>query len=376
MNKKIAIILTAFSLCLTLTACDELIGDKDEVIIVDDSKDDTSESGNEDSKTEDTEKPADDVEMIDTEVDDNHSDKDPLEEDSLGNTKDSSDDVSDDSQADDEQADGQDESKPDSEGTEDETEEEPKEPVGEPGKNYIASSEEFAYNTKEIRNLMYDYEQSEKKIAFLTFDDGLNNQITPKVLDTLKEKGVHATFFAIGNTIYPDNAAIIKRTYEEGHALATHSVAHDYNKLYPGGKANPEYIIGEYQGQVRRYREVLGEDFDTKVWRYPGGHMSWNKKALKASDQALADLGVNWIDWNAMNGDAQSKNAGGEYNIARPNSVDDVIFNIDKSIRLNGSPNVIVVLMHDAPDKELTAKALGPMIDHLKEKGYEFGILK
>ena len=40
-----------------------------------------------------------------------------------------------------------------------------------------------------------------KKIAFLTFDDGPNISVTPKVLDILKEENVKASFFVIGNVL-------------------------------------------------------------------------------------------------------------------------------------------------------------------------------
>lgn len=41
----------------------------------------------------------------------------------------------------------------------------------------------------------------DEKIAFLTFDDGPNISITPKVLDILKEENVKASFFVIGKCV-------------------------------------------------------------------------------------------------------------------------------------------------------------------------------
>src|SRR5436853_334429 len=37
----------------------------------------------------------------------------------------------------------------------------------------------------------------------LTFDDGPTEETTGKILDTLKEKGVHATFFVLGSRLDP-----------------------------------------------------------------------------------------------------------------------------------------------------------------------------
>lgn len=246
--------------------------------------------------------------------------------------------------------------------------------VPRPGKNHNQKSNAYAYNTMDVRNKMYDSSYKGKKIAFLTFDDGTNNKISPKILDTLKSKNVHATFFNVGYTLNDNTKDVLKRIYDEGHALATHSMNHDYEKLYPNRKADAEYIISEYKSQLEVYRKYLGDDFDTKVWRYPGGHMSWNKDSLKESDRAFADLGVNWIDWNSMNGDAQSNNSntGG---IPKPKTTDQAVKNVEKSAQMWGSPNVLVVLMHDAADKSITADSLAQVIEYLKNEGYEFGIL-
>ncbi|NLW52584.1 MAG: polysaccharide deacetylase family protein [Tissierellia bacterium] len=244
-----------------------------------------------------------------------------------------------------------------------------------PGKNHNEKANSYAYSVSDVKDKMYDTSFKEKKIAFLTFDDGLNNVITPRVLDTLKEKKVPATFFAIGSSINDDNKDILKRVYDEGHGLATHSTNHDYSMLYPYGKADADYIVSEYKDQLGRYRKYLGDDFDTKVWRYPGGHMSWRKKPLRIADEALANLGVNWVDWNSMNGDTQSKSITNINDIPRPHSIDDAVRNVRISTQLWGSPNVIVVLMHDAPDKTITADSLAQVIEFLKNEGYEFGIL-
>ena len=63
-----------------------------------------------------------------------------------------------------------------------------------------------------------------KKIA-LTFEDGPNPIYTPLILDTLKSRGVKATFFVLGNRVkdYPE---LIKRIYAEGHTIGNHSWSH------------------------------------------------------------------------------------------------------------------------------------------------------
>ncbi len=63
------------------------------------------------------------------------------------------------------------------------------------------------------------------KEIILTFDDGPTAAVTPKILDTLKEYGVKATFFVIANNA-KDHPAIMKRILAEGHIVANHSLDH------------------------------------------------------------------------------------------------------------------------------------------------------
>ena len=100
----------------------------------------------------------------------------------------------------------------------------------------------------------FDFAETEasQKICYLTFDDGPNSEVTPQVLDTLKEYGIKATFFVI----YRDGGAekaLYKRIVEEGHTIAVHTASHNYKKILlchdgPGhqntAKALPDIIEG------------------------------------------------------------------------------------------------------------------------------------
>ena len=92
--------------------------------------------------------------------------------------------------------------------------------------------------------------------------------------------------------------------------------------------------------------------------------MSWNTKAL---DPILEQNGYSYIDWNSLNGDAESNGRTVEQLVSRlKGSVND----------LAGNDDVLVVLMHDTNAKETTAQALQQIIDYLKSLGYEFRTLK
>ena len=58
-------------------------------------------------------------------------------------------------------------------------------------------------------------EKTEKKTAFLTFDDG-PSCLTEKYLDILDSEGVKATFFVIGQQIEGEYKKTIKREIREG----------------------------------------------------------------------------------------------------------------------------------------------------------------
>lgn len=69
---------------------------------------------------------------------------------------------------------------------------------------------------------------SSEKIAYLTFDDGPNNTITPKVLDILDKLQVKANFFVIGKQVtkYPK---VVSTIYKSGHFIGNHGYSHNNN---------------------------------------------------------------------------------------------------------------------------------------------------
>ena len=62
------------------------------------------------------------------------------------------------------------------------------------------------------------------KVA-LTFDDGPDKEWTPKILDILKQRGVHAAFFLIGENAQA-NAGLVRREVAEGNLIGNHSFTH------------------------------------------------------------------------------------------------------------------------------------------------------
>ena len=82
-------------------------------------------------------------------------------------------------------------------------------------------TDESIYNINKIYNLS----EGETKKAYLTFDDGPSKDVTPLILDILKEEKITATFFVLGTKV-EENPEILKRIYEEGHYIGNHGYSH------------------------------------------------------------------------------------------------------------------------------------------------------
>ena len=238
--------------------------------------------------------------------------------------------------------------------------------------NHIHAADPMAYSTLDVRNWITSAQPyTGEKIAFLTFDDGPNPGNTDKILDILKEKGARATFFIIGSRIETTSTAgaTMNRILSEGSSIGIHSYSHVYTTLYPGNTGNKDIIKAEIDKTQELIRTATGKTtFKSNVFRYPGGHMSW-KELESVVDPYLEEDGIEFIDWNAMNGD-------GEPTSRRPKEAEAMANFVMESLQLSKVKNVMVVLMHDATNKTLTVEALPKIIDILVSEGYTFGILK
>ncbi len=65
------------------------------------------------------------------------------------------------------------------------------------------------------------------------------------------------------------------------------------------------------------------------------------------------------VDWNALTGDAETANPTIEFEMQR----------LEETVTNKSS---VVILMHDAQAKKVTAEALPQIISWLRENGYEF----
>lgn len=217
-------------------------------------------------------------------------------------------------------------------------------------KNGTSSSENTTVPGSDTKDNKPANNTKSEKEAFLTFDDGPTSKITPQILKILDEYDVKASFFVIGKNAekYPD---LIKEEKAKGHFIANHTYSHDYDYIYK----NTGNFIKDLEKTSEVLSSILGK-YDSKIIRFPGG--SFGKKRAAYRD-AVKNAGYTYIDWNALNGDAEAQNV----------PVATLIKNIKETTK---GKKHIVILMHDAATKQTTVDALPEILEYLKSEGYVF----
>ena len=202
-----------------------------------------------------------------------------------------------------------------------------------------------------IKNIYH----SDTKRAFLTFDDGPSS-VTNTILVLLKQENVKATFFVLGSRVEakPD---VVKRIYDEGHFIANHGYSHVYESIY----ASPQAVLDEYNKCNEAVKNAIGvPEYNSHLFRFPGGLVGGKYAIIKSqANELLEQNNIVHVDWNALNGDAETNNLTIEFELSR----------LQETIQ---NKNSVVILMHDAPAKKVTAEALPQIIAYLKEQGFEF----
>ena len=170
----------------------------------------------------------------------------------------------------------------------------------------------------------------------LTFDDGPNARYTPLLLEGLRKRNIHATFFLLGENILK-NKELLLRMQKDGHLIGCHTWSHEQlDKISPSSasreilKTNSliYHITGTYPTCLRPPYGAWKKDLELPVTMLP---VFWD---------------VDTLDWQSQN----------------PESILDIV---RKNVQ-DGS----IILMHDSYDSSVRA-ALA-ITDELTEKGYDF----
>ena len=196
---------------------------------------------------------------------------------------------------------------------------------------------------------------TEEKVAYLTFDDGPSNN-THEILDILKKYNIKATFFVLGSQVevFPETT---NRIYNEGHYIANHGYSHKYSTIYQ----SPEQVLNEFNQCNQIVASTINvPEYNSHLFRFPGGSVGGKYAELKSQAIVLLDQNnILHIDWNSLTGDSEKTNPTEEY----------LMNNIQKTTE---GKNSLVVLMHDAQAKHITAETLPKVIEYLIQQGYTF----
>ncbi len=185
-----------------------------------------------------------------------------------------------------------------------------------------------------------------QKMAALTFDDGPNKKYTGRLLDGLRERGVKATFFLMGECL-EGNEDLVRMMVEDGHLIGVHCMQHtqltkiavqDAVRDLRETKESLEAILRDGKSGQKTIEHI----------RPPFG--SWNGKLDEAVRSELAMEPVFWdvdsLDWELQN-------------------TEKVVRKVISQVE-DGD----IILMHD--EFETSVEAAFRIIDNLMAKGYTF----
>lgn len=170
----------------------------------------------------------------------------------------------------------------------------------------------------------------------LTFDDGPHPVYTPRLLEGLKERGVHVTFFLIGQNI-DGNEDIIRQMKEEGHLIGNHSQNHMQLT-----KERVKEACEQINLTNEKIRQITGEV--PEYVRPPYG--SWSEELECMVPMKVVLWNLDTLDWKTQNKDR----------IVRY-----IVSHVE-----DGS----VILLHDVYDTSVEAAL--EVIDTLLAEGYNF----
>jgi peptidoglycan/xylan/chitin deacetylase (PgdA/CDA1 family) len=183
----------------------------------------------------------------------------------------------------------------------------------------------------------------------LTFDDGPNPDATPLVLDALKARGVHATFFILGRHAerWPE---LVQRVADEGHAIGNHGYYH--RKLH---FKSPAYVRDDLTRGTEMIERAAG--VHPRLFRAPHGFRSPWVTAIARS------LGQRTVGWSL-----------GVWDSDRP-GVDAIA---ERTV--SGAHPGSILLLHDGDgydpsgDRMQTARAVPLIVDRLLAQDYRFDL--
>ena len=182
----------------------------------------------------------------------------------------------------------------------------------------------------------------EKKYIYLTFDEGYEAGYTEKILETLKQNQVPATFFLTAHYVNTQED-LVRQMIDEGHIVGNHTVNH---------KSMPDLSEEDIRKEVMDLHQVIFEkyNYEMKYIRPPKGEFS--ERTLQETNK-LGYKTVMWSfayeDWNENKQPDEEKS---------------------KKKILDNLHNGEIMLLHG--NSKTNTNILDSVIKEAKNMGYEF----
>lgn len=204
-----------------------------------------------------------------------------------------------------------------------------------------------------------------QKVAYLTFDDGPDEEYTPGVLKVLKQLSVKATFFiAFDRVDTPGKRALLRQEMAAGHTLGVHCWSHYYEDCYASEQA--------FLDDFNHIKSVIEQEtgITPKINRFPGG--TGNTVSMTVSNSILmptlkkdvVSMGFKTFDWNAGGEDADPND---------PNRPTTAAAFLKVILNDAGDQNNLVILIHDKYD--FSADTVTALVKELRKRGFTFDVL-
>jgi len=181
---------------------------------------------------------------------------------------------------------------------------------------------------------------SSDKVVYLTFDDGPDAEMTPKVLEVLAKHKAKATFFMVGMKT-SGNESTVLQVIAEGHQIGNHTSSH--------ANAFPLYNFSRMNIDISSCSMILEAISGSKIrmFRPPFGVV--NPTIAKC----VRDLDMSVVGWNIRTFDTKHPDP-------------DTVLEIVKKKLVPGS----VILLHDRLKE--SPVILETLLNYLEQQNYIF----
>jgi peptidoglycan/xylan/chitin deacetylase (PgdA/CDA1 family) len=213
-----------------------------------------------------------------------------------------------------------------------------------------------------FKNYIWRFTITDRKVIYLTFDDGPTPEITEWTLQELKKFNAKATFFCIGKNI-ENHPEIFQKIIKNGHSIGNHTHNHlngwktddvSYIKNIEKANISIQSAIISFRSNVKNKKvnnSKLRIQNSELLFRPPYGKI----KPRQAKE--LIKKGIKIIMWDILSGDFDPE-------LSKEKTLDNCV---------RHSKNGSIIVFHDSVKAANKLKYVLPQVlAHFKDRGFVF----